>query len=64
VKLPDPDEASSPREVLDARILSCRRIAEIYTGMYAKFLSVRMDPSAWATRKEAISKWIQSRKRK
>ncbi|MFG0249846.1 MAG: hypothetical protein ACF8OB_13240 [Phycisphaeraceae bacterium JB051] len=64
VKLPDPDEAQSPRDVIEARILSCRRIAEILTGMYAKFLSVRMEPTAWATRKEAISKWIQSRKRK
>ena len=64
IKLPDPDEAQSPRDVIEARILSCRRIAEIFTGMYAKFLSVRMDPNAWATRREAISKWIASRKRK
>ncbi len=63
VKLPDPDEAQSPREVIEARILSCRRIAEIFTGMFQTFLTVRMDPTTWSSRKEAISKWIKSRKK-
>lgn len=62
-QLPPTDEAQSPREVIEARILSCRRLAEVFTGMYSKFLNVRVDPNTWAPRREAISKWINSRKR-
>lgn len=62
IKLPDPDEAQSPREVIEARILACRRIAEVFTRMYSRFLDVRISNN-WETRREAISKWINSRKR-
>ncbi len=61
IKHPDPDEAQSPREVTVHQIAMVQRIISIMHGLYSCFLKVRMDPEAWPTRREAISKWIKSR---
>ena len=61
-KLPPTEEVQSPRELIDARILSIRRISEIFTRMFWTYLDLRTSTS-WPTRRQAISAWISKRKR-
>lgn len=61
-QLPPSEEAQSPREVIDARILSSRRLSEVFARMYWTFLDVRTT-QGWNTRRESIQNWITKRKR-
>ncbi len=61
-QLPPIEDASSPREVVDARLLGIRRLGEIQAGLVQTFIESRTS-SAWGTRRDAIIQWINKRRK-
>jgi len=61
--LPKVEEATSPREITDARIVSTIRLAGVVDGLFHAFLHERMS-KGWPTKREAMREWIKTRRRK
>lgn len=60
-KLPDIEDAESPREITDARILLTIRLAEVLDDIYADFIDHRTT-EAWTTSRDKIKAWISDKK--
>ena len=59
--LPAIEDAQTPREVIDARVLLIRRLAATLDALYANFLKRRANGS-WPATRTAIRDWIQGRR--
>jgi hypothetical protein len=57
LKLPDVEDAESPRVVFEERINALRDFTRTLDGLYGKFLSDRAGGS-WTTTVREIRKWI------
>lgn len=60
IKLPDIENASSPREELEQRLELITEMDELLVALYDTFLRQRFDAS-WDGRRQRISEWIRSR---
>ncbi len=58
--LPTIEDASSPREQLEQRLLMARSLAGAIEGMYRSFLNVRVSEK-WSAQRAEIRKWITGR---
>ena len=61
--LPKVEDSTSPRDILDQRLLSTLALSGALDGLYHAFLSERMS-RAWATTVELIREWIRTRRRR
>jgi hypothetical protein len=59
LKLPEVEEADSPRTLLEEQITQLREFSKSIDQLYAAFLRERTS-SAWASRRDAIRTWIQN----
>ena len=60
--LPEPsDEAQTPREALERRLMQVTQLGATLDALYAAFLKRRTD-GAWPTDRDAIKAWIKSRR--
>ncbi len=60
-KLPDVPDAQSPRELTEARLDLTTQLAGLLDAVYAAFLKRRIGGS-WSADREAIRRWIRTRK--
>lgn len=58
--MPKVEEATSPREITDARLQSTVRLAGVLDGLFHAFLAERTG-KGWASRREVIREWIKAR---
>ncbi len=58
-KLPEIEDADSPRVLFEERIALLRDLAKTIDAMYQAFLTVRAS-SAWESTSNTIRKWIQA----
>lgn len=58
--LPEVADAESPRQLLEARLLLTRRLAQAIDSLYAAFLSLRVG-SGWSAKRSALRRWIGQR---
>ncbi len=58
LKLPEVEEADSPRVLFEERVAMLRDFGKVLDSLYAAFLKVRTS-SAWESHTAAIRKWIQ-----
>jgi hypothetical protein len=58
--LPKIEDATSPREIADARLQATVRLAGVLDGLFHAFLAERTG-KGWASRREAIRDWIKAR---
>ena len=59
-KLPEVEEAQSPREIIEARVDSIQTLARIIDGLYGLFLRERTG-GGWPATRDRISTWIRER---
>ncbi len=55
--LPPADDAPSPRELVEQRLLSIRSMAQTLDGLFAAFVRERSG-SGWESRRDSIKRWI------
>ena len=58
--LPEIADATGPRELIEARLLLTRQLADVVDGLYKAFLDQRFSP-AWEGKRDTLRKWITSR---
>lgn len=61
-KLPDIDEAESPRQLVEARLGLIMELTQMLDGLFDRFLDERTGP-AWETRRQRVREWISHRRR-
>ncbi len=59
-KLPQDDDAETPREIIETRLARITDLSNALDGLYYVFLKQRTN--GWATHREQISEWIKTRK--
>ena len=59
-RLPEIDDAQSPRELIEARLQRVTHLASLLDGLFDAFLQRRLG-GGWKSDREAIKGWIQSR---
>jgi len=60
-KLPDVEEATSAREVLEQRLQLTRRLGQVVDGLMATFLQLRTS-QGWGDKSQQIRSWIKQRR--
>ncbi len=61
--LPKAEDATSPRQISEARLLSVLRLAGVIDGLFMLFLDERRAKS-WPARRDAMREWIKTRRRR
>ncbi|MEM0914361.1 MAG: hypothetical protein AAGK09_07085 [Planctomycetota bacterium] len=59
-KLPDADEAQTPREIVEHRLFATRRLLELIDAMFNVYVGLRMS-DRWPTTRGAMQAWIKER---
>ncbi|MEM1210396.1 MAG: hypothetical protein AAGI54_14125 [Planctomycetota bacterium] len=59
-KLPESDEAQTPRDIIEHRLFVTRRLIDLIDAMFAVFVELRLSGQWPATRSE-MQRWVQQR---
>lgn len=60
VKLPEIEEAATPRELIERRLELTLKLAEALDRAYTAFLAQRAS-SGWSSKRDAMRKWVRAR---